>query len=544
MQSTIIQVLNGMLLGSVAGVSLSAVLVRSPKLTTIRNSYLSIVPKLIVFGFLAYILLDETLPADTSAVLAGAGTFLFWLYLLRGWWLPTRATTVMSASRPLSEPGTKTQPRRNVAQRSMPEDPTLAVAALAKNQPTANPEVRSEAPRIVSGRYRGQRPIDEVPVPWDGRQTTGSLSVTASYGAPRSEVVSVDPPPDAQSPSGAGRDIKFSRPTGEEMSGESGLSLLRSEGDKAGGPESATVPGKQRDSVRHTRDGDAARRLRRAYQEGSPSPGPNAEAVPASAFADAGSASDAGPAIEALPPSAGASQPGPIVVVADALSTVSVTPPPQSSTLVAAPGSGITAARHEEAPVIDVSSDWRAPPASETASARSRIATSNGMAAASPTEVPSMDSTQLNEVGSRTVTLTMLSVSPVWTDKPLALASVEIDIDGVLIEVHGILAAHVRPAGVQIELPMYQDGAGMFRPAVTLPDEVRRCIGDALVEALNQRGVAKPYLGPGPRRVGSTDWAQNPPDPRHRRDFHVWITSQVRRVTRPFHREMERRSRR
>jgi hypothetical protein len=41
------------------------------------------------------------------------------------------------------------------------------------------------------------------------------------------------------------------------------------------------------------------------------------------------------------------------------------------------------------------------------------------------------------------VSITVLSVSPMPAGKLFALAAVEIDIDGVLIEIHGIRAMHV-----------------------------------------------------------------------------------------------------
>jgi hypothetical protein len=39
------------------------------------------------------------------------------------------------------------------------------------------------------------------------------------------------------------------------------------------------------------------------------------------------------------------------------------------------------------------------------------------------------------------VTITVLSVTPVRAGRILALASVEIDVDGVVIDIHGIRAA-------------------------------------------------------------------------------------------------------
>jgi len=58
--------------------------------------------------------------------------------------------------------------------------------------------------------------------------------------------------------------------------------------------------------------------------------------------------------------------------------------------------------------------------------------------------------------------------------KIFALASVEIDIDGVLLVLHGVRAIRVQPMGTRIDLPMFRDENGVWRRAVTLPDEIWR----------------------------------------------------------------------
>lgn len=60
-----------------------------------------------------------------------------------------------------------------------------------------------------------------------------------------------------------------------------------------------------------------------------------------------------------------------------------------------------------------------------------------------------------------------------------ALAAVEIDIDGVPIEIHGIRAMHVPPAATRIELPSFRDANGRSQAAIMLPEEVRGPIGEA-----------------------------------------------------------------
>ena len=108
-----------------------------------------------------------------------------------------------------------------------------------------------------------------------------------------------------------------------------------------------------------------------------------------------------------------------------------------------------------------------------------------------------MDGMQSDETGSNLVSITVLSITPVRAGKLFAFASVEIDIDGVRIEIHGIRAMRVAPIGTKIELPMFRDATGVSRTALTLPEEVRGPIGDAVLDELIERGLAV-RRGPAP----------------------------------------------
>jgi len=101
------------------------------------------------------------------------------------------------------------------------------------------------------------------------------------------------------------------------------------------------------------------------------------------------------------------------------------------------------------------------------------------------------DAAVLDDAETRAVRITVLAVTPAQAGKLFALASVEIDIDGIQVQVHGIRALRVAPAGTRIELPKFRDAAGMMRSAVSLPDEVRGPIGDAVLEALIEQGLAE-----------------------------------------------------
>jgi hypothetical protein len=64
-----------------------------------------------------------------------------------------------------------------------------------------------------------------------------------------------------------------------------------------------------------------------------------------------------------------------------------------------------------------------------------------------------------------TVSITVLSVTPAHAKKLFAFASVELDIDGVQIEVHGIRAMR-EPDGTAIELPKFRDAGGVWQTAI------------------------------------------------------------------------------
>ena len=102
-----------------------------------------------------------------------------------------------------------------------------------------------------------------------------------------------------------------------------------------------------------------------------------------------------------------------------------------------------------------------------------------------------MDAPGDNQAEKCTVNITVLSVTPARVGRLFALASVEIDIGGVSIELHGIRASRVATEGTRIELPQFRDAAGLPRPVVTLPAEVYGPIGDAVLDALVERGLAK-----------------------------------------------------
>ena len=115
-----------------------------------------------------------------------------------------------------------------------------------------------------------------------------------------------------------------------------------------------------------------------------------------------------------------------------------------------------------------------------------------------PSRAAMMDDPQSLNNGSSTVSITIISVTPVRAGKLFALAAAEINIDGVLIEIHGIRATRTATGATRVELPTFRDATGQSRAAIVLPDEIYRPIGDAVLEVLIERGLAKQRFAPPP----------------------------------------------
>jgi hypothetical protein len=97
---------------------------------------------------------------------------------------------------------------------------------------------------------------------------------------------------------------------------------------------------------------------------------------------------------------------------------------------------------------------------------------------------------------SSTVSITVLSVKPVKFGRIFALASVEVDLDGLLLVIHGVRAIRAQPMGTRIDLPVYRDENGVWQRAITLPEEISEAIGRAVLDELVERGLA--FRGPVP----------------------------------------------
>ena len=125
-----------------------------------------------------------------------------------------------------------------------------------------------------------------------------------------------------------------------------------------------------------------------------------------------------------------------------------------------------------------------------------------------------------DQPGSSTISINVLSVTPARAQKLFAFASIEIDIDGVQIGVHGIRAMHAEPEAAAIELPKYRDGDGVWRTAITLPEEIYTPIARAVLDELVERGLtARPAEYDPPAAQGRVAGAECQ---ERRRAFATW----------------------
>jgi hypothetical protein len=68
----------------------------------------------------------------------------------------------------------------------------------------------------------------------------------------------------------------------------------------------------------------------------------------------------------------------------------------------------------------------------------------------------------------------------------LALAEIEIDIDGIVIGLHGVRVVDLGRCALGIEAPAWRSG-GVPQPAISLPAEQQAAIADAVLDAYQAR---------------------------------------------------------
>lgn len=104
----------------------------------------------------------------------------------------------------------------------------------------------------------------------------------------------------------------------------------------------------------------------------------------------------------------------------------------------------------------------------------------------------------MTDVSSETalVTVTVLNVQAVQKGQIMALAAVEIELDGVVFTVNGLQVIRTRePASSReatgVALPRYRAPDGQWRPAVDLPGELREPVTMAILEQCCERGITR-----------------------------------------------------
>jgi stage V sporulation protein G len=88
------------------------------------------------------------------------------------------------------------------------------------------------------------------------------------------------------------------------------------------------------------------------------------------------------------------------------------------------------------------------------------------------------------------VTFEVVSVTRLHSaGRLLALATVEIDLDGVPLTLNGVQVLRTPAGKMQCRAPHYRGPTGEWLPAVTLPDELERAIGREILAGFMEPGT-------------------------------------------------------
>jgi len=94
------------------------------------------------------------------------------------------------------------------------------------------------------------------------------------------------------------------------------------------------------------------------------------------------------------------------------------------------------------------------------------------------------------------VEVTVGDVRRLGQGRVLALASAELVVEGIAFAIHGIQVIQTRDPATSrnatgVDLPRYRDPTGAWRPALDLPEELRKPLGDAVLERCCELGIAQ-----------------------------------------------------
>jgi hypothetical protein len=101
-----------------------------------------------------------------------------------------------------------------------------------------------------------------------------------------------------------------------------------------------------------------------------------------------------------------------------------------------------------------------------------------------------------DDVSSLPVEVRLQRVQPVTGRGTLKwLFDVQIDIQGVEIEVRGFQGRDTTRGGISIRAPQFRGGDGKWLPALILPPSIMSAIGDAFVEEIGRPELAGRGVG-------------------------------------------------
>ena len=92
------------------------------------------------------------------------------------------------------------------------------------------------------------------------------------------------------------------------------------------------------------------------------------------------------------------------------------------------------------------------------------------------------------EAGVEPVSFVVTNLRPIESKSLFALVDVEMRIADVSFEILGVQAHRTGLAGASIFLPTYKDVDGTWKPAIRLPDELCKPLGDAVLDFLVDQG--------------------------------------------------------
>ena len=87
-----------------------------------------------------------------------------------------------------------------------------------------------------------------------------------------------------------------------------------------------------------------------------------------------------------------------------------------------------------------------------------------------------------------TATISVQKITAIHAGRVLALADVELILDGVSLVIHGV-QVRADACKTEITLPNYRAPDGSWKTAVTLPDEVRGPMADVVIAAAMEAGL-------------------------------------------------------